>query len=317
MRSALLVGAGGQDGRLLAHTLEERGVRVHGLTHTPLITSAPWEPVAADVTDPVAVARLLHALRPDEIYYLAAFHRSAEDAVGLSTAGELRRSLEVHVGGLLNFLEGMQAHCSQSRLFYAASSHVFGTAAGPQQDEITPFAPDSPYGLTKAAGVECCRLFRRRERLYAAAGILFNHESPLRQASYLSQKIVRGAWRAKQHPTSTLALGNLAARVDWGYAPDHVDAMTRILQLPEPADFIIATGEVHSVAEFAEHAFAVLDLDWRQHVREDAGLLKKPSQPLCGNASRLRAATGWAPSVSFSEMVSLLVHAARPTDHIP
>ena len=169
----------------------------------------------------------------------------------------------------------MKACCRQARLFYAASSHVFGTCTVDRKNENSPLRPNSAYAISKTAGLRCCQLFRQQEGIFAATGILFNHESSLRKPSFVSQKIVRGALRARRDRTFRLTLGDIDARVDWGYAPDYVDAMFRILQLPEPGDFVVASGELHSVGEFAEIAFEEVGLDWRDHVETDAQLLKK------------------------------------------
>ena len=224
---------------------------------------------------------------------------------------------DVHVSGLRNVLEAMKCYRPRARLFYAASSHVFGTSGGEWQDERTPFAPKSAYGISKVAGIECCQTYRQRDGLFAATGILFNHESALRKPSFLSQKIVRGALRARRDPAYRITLGDLDAATDWGYAPDYVEAMWRILQLPEASDFVVASGEVHTVREFARAAFGTLGLDWQQHVQTDASLLNRTSVALRGNSTKLRAATGWSPSVSFAELVARLVHETEAAEATP
>ncbi|MFN2509163.1 MAG: GDP-mannose 4,6-dehydratase [Chthoniobacterales bacterium] len=306
MRTALVIGANGQDGRLLTGSLLERDYAVRGWTRTPPAAPAPCECAAVDLLDAGRVEREIKRLSPDEIYYLAAYHHSTEDRVEVSATELLRRSFEVHVVGLLNVLHSAKVSCPEARLFYAASSHVFGTPVGELQDEQTPLRPTSAYGISKAAGIRCCQL-ARRDGIFAACGILFNHESALRRPSFLSQKIVRGALRARRDPNYRLALGDLDARVDWGYAPDYVDAMFRILQLPEPSDFVVASGELHSVREFAEAAFGAVDLDWQRHVVADARLLNRKSHPFRGDFTSLRLATGWKPSLSFSQLVATLV----------
>ena len=223
---------------------------------------------------------------PDEIYYLAAFHHSTEDVVELSAAELLRCSFNVHVHGLLNVLQAIEECCPRVRLFYAASSHVFGKSGSEWQNEETPLLPNSAYAISKAAGLQCCQSYRRRQGIFAATGILFNHESPLRKPSFLSQKIVRGALQAQRDPSFRLVLGDLETRVDWGYAPDYVDAMFRILQLPEADDFVVASGEMHTVREFAHEAFGALGLDWRRHVVTDARLLNKISHSLRGDSEQ-------------------------------
>jgi GDPmannose 4,6-dehydratase len=310
-RSALIIGAGGQDGRLLVRLLLDRKYGVRGWIRGELASAGPCECTLIDILQPELVEAELRRSPPDEIYYLAAFHHAAEDAVELSAADLLRCSFDVHVLGLLNVLQAMEECCPRTRLFYAASSHVFGAPLNEWQNEKTPLVPDSAYGISKAAGLQCCQLYRNQKGIFAATGILFNHESSLRKPSFLSQKIVCGALRAQRDPGYRLALGNLEASVDWGYAPDYVDAMFRILQLPEAGDFVVASGEMHTVREFAEAAFAALGLDWRRHVETDSSLLNKISHPLRGDSGKLRATTGWAPTVSFVEMVAILVNDAE------
>jgi GDPmannose 4,6-dehydratase len=316
VRSALIIGAAGQDGRLLAPLLVQRGYCVRGWVRPKSVPSASFDCAAIDILDAARVERELRVLQPDEIYYLAAFHHASEEPVEISGEELLQRSSDVHVRGLRNVLEAMKTRCPGARLFYAASSHVFGAPSGKWLDEQTPFAPKSAYGISKVAGIECCQICRRRDGLFAATGILFNHESALRKPCFLSQKIVRGALQAHYDPAHRMTLGDLDAAADWGYAPDYVDAMFRILQLPEPSDFVVASGEVHTVREFAQAAFGTLGLDWRRHVQTDTRLLRRTSAPLRGDSSKLRAATGWSPSVSFVELVARLIDEAKATPRI-
>ncbi len=316
MRSALIIGAGGQDGRLLARLLLDRDYAVRGWIRSEPAAPSPCECKFVDLLEPAEVEAELRKSPPDEIYYLAAFHHATEDVIALSAAELLRRSFDVHVLGLLNVLQAMEECCPRTRLFYAASSHVFGTPDSEWQNEETPLAPNSAYGISKVAGLQCCQLYRREKGIFAATGILFNHESSLRKPSFLSQKIVRGVWQAHSDPAYRLKLGDLGARVDWGYAPDYVEAIFRIVQLPEASDFVVSSGELHTVGQFADAAFAVLGLDWRQHVETDARLLNKVSHPLRGDSTRLRDATGWSPSVTFAEMVGRLVYEAEAKPQI-
>jgi len=321
MRSALIIGAGGQDGRLLARQLLGQGYAVRGWTRAVPLVPAPCACESIDLLNSAQVRDQLQILLPDEIYYLAAFHHSTEDSIDLSSVELLRRSRAVHVEGLSNVLAAITSVCPEARLFYAASSHVFGAPTADLLDETAPFEPISAYGISKAEGIECCRR-RRRDGVYAASGILFNHESSLRRPTFLSQKVVQGALRARRDPTTKLILGDLDAQVDWGYAPDYVDAMVRLLQLPEPSDFIVATGQLHSVRDFAQIAFATVGLDWQRHVQTHTGLLKRKASSLCGDSGKLRAATGWHPTISFAEMVAKLVQEAEssldhPTSSVP
>jgi GDPmannose 4,6-dehydratase len=296
--TALVIGAGGQDGRILAEKLTWEGHRVVGIRRG-----------AVELTDAAAVRAMIGSARPDRIYYLAAYHHSSEDRA-LQESELFRASFAVHVDGLVNVLEAMRAEAAAARLFYAASSHVFGQAATPVQDETTPMNPDNVYGITKTAGVHCCRFFRNEHGVFAAVGFLYNHESRHRRKDFVSTKIVRAAVEISRGRKGPLVLGDLSARIDWGYAPDYVDAMARILELDRADEFVVATGEPHSVAEFAEIAFAAVGLDWRKHVVEDAGIITKRRLGLVGNPAKLKGATGWAPTVTFGDMVRKLVQHA-------
>ena len=221
----------------------------------------------------------------------------------------VRKSTDVHVTGLACFLEAIRLHSPETRLFYAGSSLVFGEPGTDMQDEMTPFDPRCVYGITKAAGLRLCRYYREKHGVFASGGILFNHESPLRQSKFVIPKIIHAAFAVSRGSAEKLHLGDLSARVDWGYAPDYVEAMTRILRIREPGDFVIATGETHSVQEVVERIFGSLGLDWREHVEVTREILTRRRSPLCGNASRLHAATGWQPTVSFHEMLEILLEA--------
>ncbi len=295
MSSALVIGAGGQDGRLLTEQLEAKDHRVIGVRRGDV-----------ELTDAAAVARLVCSAQADEIYYLAAHHHSSQDAVP-SPAALFRASFAVHVDGLINVLEAMRLHTPSSKLFYAASSHVFGPATTPEQDESTALRPGNVYGITKAAGMHACRFYRETHGLFASVGILYNHESHYRRREFVSTKIVRGAVNISRGGEAKFVLGDLASRIDWGYAPDYVDAMIRILALNQPGDFVVATGEAHTVSEFARIAFAALGLDWRAHVEENPDIVTRAGLGLVGNPAKLKAATGWAPTVTFDEMIRRLL----------
>ena len=312
MNTSLVIGAGGQDGTLLAELLVQRGDRVVGVARekTWCATGGPWDPV--DILHAGEVAELVRETQPAECYYLPAFHHSAEDGgLRLDDAALFTKSHAVHVQGLLHLLHAVAEHSPATRLFYAASSHVFGTPAGQPQDEATPLNPENIYGITKTMGILCCRYFRRERGVFAATGILYNHESPLRPVKFLSQKIVRGVLAFQRNPAKKLVLGDLNAVVDWGYAGDYVEAMARILGQATAQDFVVATGEPHTVGEFLQIACELAGVDWRECVETNPGLLRKKPVVLIGNSRRLRQATGWAPQVSFRELIALMLTAAR------
>lgn len=296
---ALIVGAAGQDGRLLAASLAADGVAVRGITRG----QPPLE-------DRAALAQLVAAFGPTQVYYLAAHHHSAEDRGATTDLGPLvEASVATHVTGFANVLDAVERHAPRARVFYAASSHVFGAPSVSPQDERTPFAPRCVYGLTKVAGIEIARLYRTTRGVAASAGILYNHESPLRRPGFLSQKLVRGAVAVAAGELEEVVVGNLAATVDWSWAEDTVRAMRSILAAPEAGEYVVATGRAHTVADFASHAFAAVGLDWRDHVRQSGDVVAKPHVTLLGDSTRLRTATGWRPSLDFQGMVTALVQA--------
>jgi GDPmannose 4,6-dehydratase len=318
MKRAMIIGSAGQDGRLLLQRLARDGCKLVGITraevhHDHLARNKLGlpieEPDRVDILDRTQVDNAIRIFSPNTIFYLAAHHHASEDAISPDIADLYLRSHDVHVRGLLNVLEAVKNSAPEARLFYAASSHCFGDPPPGIQDETTPFRPLGAYGITKTTGVQLCRMYRSDHAVRASCGILYNHESPLRRSNFLSTKIVRAAVEISRGLRSKLVLGDLLTRVDWGYAPDYIEAMIAILRLETADDFIIATGETHSVEEFVLLAFSHLGLDWSRHVEVDQSLINKRHTELIGDSSKLRARTGWSPSVSFAEMVRLLVDA--------
>lgn len=307
MSRALIIGVNGQDGRILYERLRDDGCTVLGIARGSVRSTGACDCAGIDITDTRQVRTLVANWRPEQIYYLAACHHSSQDRIGDDAITLFEQSHAVHVRGLVHFLEAIRDASPKTRLFYAASSLVFGEAATEVQDEQTPMNPRCTYGITKASGVNFCRFYRETHGVFAAAGILYNHESAYRQEKFVSQKIVRGAIKIANGQHEKLILGDFSMRIDWGYAPDFVDAMVKILALPEPDDFVVATGQAHTVREFVEIVFGRLGLDWRTHVEEDASVLWRKRRTLIGNASKLRTATGWKPSVTFAEMVERLL----------
>jgi GDPmannose 4,6-dehydratase len=310
MSRALIVGSEGQDGRLLTERLAQEGISVVGIGRDSVRGELAGRVERVAIDSRADVRRILDMWKPDEVYYLAAAHRSSQDRSPGGDGTELDESVRVNFLGIAHVIDAMRESVPDASLFYAASSLVFGKALDSPQNETTPLDPDSLYGITKAAGVGYCRL-SRRSGMKVSVGFLYNHESPLRRSTFVSARIVQGAVSIAAGSAEKLVLGDLSARVDWGYAPDFVDAMRRIVRLPVADDYVIATGEAHSVREFVEIAFSCLGLDWREHVVEDRSVLTRQSTQLVGDSSRLRERTGWQPTVSFSEMVSILVTFAR------
>jgi len=308
MKRVIVVGSSGQDGDILFERLRAEGHYAVGIDLGAIRCTEQADFRTVNILEPDAVEALVAAVVPDEIYYLAAFHRSAEETASDDRI-DFERSFAIQVSGLLNFLGAIQHKSPRTRLFYAGSARIFGVPDRVPQDEETPINPDCVYGISKAAGMRCVSYYRRTHGLFAASGILYNHESPRRPPLFVTQKIIRGVAAIKAGEQSRLLLGDLDAIVDWGYAADYVDAMVRMLDLAEPNDFVVATGEPRSVREFAELAFGYAGLDWQKHVETEPSLVSRQPRKLVGNPQRLKEATGWRPSVGFSQMIQILLAA--------
>lgn len=308
MKKALVIGCSGQDGGYLVRDLEERDYLVAGIDRGAV--SGPLEADrAVDIRNKEEVLELMKRFAPEEVYYLAAFHQSSEGVV-VAVNDLVQQSFEINTIGLNNFLAAIAEIMRHARLFYAASSRIFGEASTECQDENTPLEPIDPYGISKAAGVHLCRYYRREHKVYASVGVLYNHESPRRDPAYISRKIVQAAVRIARRAQDKLVVSDLDAMVDWGYAPDYVDAMWRILQLPESDDFVIATGALHSVREMVEIAFNAAGLNWTEHVEvKPQHTRNQGRRALRGNSARLEARTGWRPTISLPEMIRDMVRA--------
>jgi GDPmannose 4,6-dehydratase len=315
---ALITGITGQDGSYLAELLLEKGYEVHGLIRRSSsintrridhIYKDPHEPDRrlllhyGDMSDSSRLARLIDEVRPREVYNLG-----AQSHVKVSFEAPEYTS-DVDALGTLRLLEAI-FHCDRSIRFYQAStSELFGSAPAPQNEQ-TPFHPRSPYGVSKAFAYWITVNYREAYGLFAANGILFNHESPRRGETFVTRKITQAVARILAGRQSAVFLGNLDARRDWGYAPDYVRAMWMMLQHPEPVDLVFSTGQQHSVREFAELAFGVVGLDWQEYVRIDKAYLRPAEvDTLLGDSAKARALLQWEPTVAFDELVRLMVEA--------
>lgn len=305
MKKAIIVGCNGQDGRIAYDLLSSKNYHILGIDRGMVKGSSRSLPIDVSIFDDVA--GILKEFKPDEVYYFAAFHHSSEDKATEDALNLFKESYRINVLALLHFLEGMRKFSPQTRLFYAGSSLLFGDADEDIQNESSPFKPETVYGITKLDGVLSCRYYRKSYGLFASTGIFYNHESQYRTENFISKKIIKGALDIRRGKKEKLVLGNLHAEVDWGYAPDYVDAAHRILQTDAPDEFIVATGKLHSVRDFVSITFDYLGLNWKDHVTENKTVLTRNRKTLLGNPSRLMQTTGWRPTVDFKEMIRLLL----------
>jgi GDPmannose 4,6-dehydratase len=318
MKRAFITGITGQDGSYLAELLLCKGYEIHGLIRrASTFNTERIDHLYKDFHDPQArvylhygdlsvsgqITDLLHEIRPDEIYHLGAQSHVRVSFDMPEYTGDVTGL------GTLRLLEAIRKTGITARFYQASSSEMFG-AAPPPQGEATPFHPQSPYAAAKVYAYYIARNYRDAYKIFAANGILFNHESPRRGETFVTRKITRAAARIKLGLQDKLYLGNLEAKRDWGFAGDYVEAMWLILQQETPDDFVIATGETHSVREFTEKVFAKLDLDYHEHVATDPRYFRPTEvDVLLGDAAKARKALGWEPKVSFDQLITMMVAA--------
>jgi GDPmannose 4,6-dehydratase len=319
MKRALITGITGQDGSYLAELLLDKGYQVHGLRRrTSAFNTGRIDHIYrdrhdygaclflhyGDVTDSARLIRLIEQVQPDEVYHLAAqshAHISFDmaehtgDVTGLSTVRVLDA---IHTLGL------------PAKFYQAGSSEMFGKVCTSPQSEVTPFYPRSPYAIAKVFGHWSTVNYRESYGMFACNGIMFNHESPRRGETFVTRKITRAVARIRAGQQDKLYLGNLDAKRDWGYAREYVEAMWLMLQQEEPDDYVIATGETHSVKEFVELSFECVGLDWRNHVEIDPKYCRPAEVDLLvGNANKAWERLGWVPKIKFRDLVRLMVDA--------
>jgi len=316
-KTAFVTGITGQDGSYLAELLLEKDYTVHGLVHRPdSLASSNIGHLVADsmlinkrfflhngtFEDATHLRRIISRAQPTEFYHLAGqssprlsleLPETTVDSIGMAT---------------LRLLEIIRDLSSPPRFLYASSAEVFGSPPHSPQDELTPLNPTTPYGAAKALSQQMARIYRTAFGLQTCSAILYNHESPRRSGQFVTMKVARAAARIKKGLQKDIQLGSLAGRRDWGWAPDYVKGMWLMLQGDPVDDFVLATGELHSVEELVAAAFQAVDLNWRDYVRFDQGLVTavEPLSP-CGNPGKARRLLGWSNTIKFNEMVDRLV----------
>jgi GDPmannose 4,6-dehydratase len=310
LRKAIITGVYGQDGSYLAEHLLACGYEVVGLAHrpqalAPSLAQAPAERFSVRhcaLASQTEIAAILQAVRPDEVYNFAARASGAgmfDDPAGLGDVNGL---------AVTRLLEAILATDRQIRFCQASSSEMFGRTTESPQDEASPFHPRSPYGAAKVYAHTMVGIYRNHHQLFCCSAILFNHESPRRSPAFVTRKVTQAAARIKLGLVTKVQLGRLDAQRDWGFAGDHVRAMHSMLQQPQADDYVVATGERHSVLELCQVAFSHVGLNWREHVvEEQADFRTAEAVPLVGNASKARDRLGWIPRVSFRELIVTMV----------
>ena len=314
MKKALITGITGQDGAYLSRFLLKKGYEVHGIVRRVALEDPDhrlWR--LRDVLDKIilhpgsmesyaSIFKIVEKLRPDECYHLA-----AQSFVSYSFEDEFS-TINTNINGTHFMLSAIKEKAPKCKFYFAASSEMFGHVREVPQTEKTPFYPRSPYGISKVAGFELTRNYREAYNIFACNGILFNHESPLRGYEFVTRKITSAAANIKLGLAKDLKLGNLDAKRDWGFAGDYCEAMWMMLQKPKPDDYVVATGETHTVREFAKLAFDYVGLDWKKYVKSDENLFRPAEvHELKGDYSKARRVLGWKPRVTFKELVKMMV----------
>ncbi|MHC4118260.1 MAG: GDP-mannose 4,6-dehydratase [Planctomycetota bacterium] len=318
-KKALITGITGQDGSYLTELLLDKGYEVHGVIRRSSsfntrridhLYADPHKPEArlflhyGDLSDGTGLRNIIEKTQPDEVYNLG-----AQSHVRVSFDQPVY-TVQIDALGTIRLLEAIRDTGVETRFYQASSSEMYGKAAEVPQKETTPFHPRSPYGCAKVYSFWQALNYRESYGMFCCSGILFNHESPRRGETFVTRKITRAATRIKEGLQDKLYLGNLDAKRDWGFAGDYVEAMWLMLQQDAPDDYVVATGQTHSVREFLELAFDCVKLDWKQYVEPDPRYLRPAEVDLlCGDASKARSVLGWEPKVSFQDLTAMMIDA--------
>src|SRR3989338_7969401 len=314
MKKALITGITGQDGAYLSRLLVDKGYQVHGIVRRVALEDPEhrlWRlrPIlnkiklhAGSLESYASLFNIVQKVKPDECYHLA-----AQSFVSYSFEDEFS-TINTNINGTLYILSAIKHRAPKCKFYFAGSSEMFGQVKEVPQIETTPFHPRSPYGISKVAGFELTRNYREAYGIFACNGILFNHESPMRGYEFVSRKITSGIARIKKGLDNVLILGNLDAKRDWGFAGDYVKAMWLMLQQGKPDDYVVSTGETHTVRKFVELAFGYAGLDWKKYIKQDKELFR-PAEVnlLIGDSSKAKRVLGWKPKVKFEELVKMMV----------
>lgn len=314
MKRALITGIAGQDGSYLAEFLLNKGYEVHGIIRrypeeskqvklsriSHIIDKLFLHEVSFE--DSINIFKILESIKPDECYHLA-----AQSVVSNSFNDEFA-TLSTNIGSTHHFLAAIKELCKNCKFYFAASSEMYGNSKSAIQNEDTPFSPRSPYGISKTTGYYLTKYYRETYNMFALSGILFNHESPRRGMEFVTRKITNTVAKIKLGLEKELKLGNIDVKRDWGYAPEYVETMWLMLNQKEPNDYVVSTGESHSIKDFLEIAFNYVNLDWSDFVKIDTKFFR-PSEiyEVKGDSSKARTALGWEPKIKFSEIVKIMV----------
>lgn len=305
-KKALIVGHTGQDGYYLIQILENEGFKVYGVSSSSTYSNDNYIVPEGSINDSKYCDILIQEIQPDHLYFLAALHQSSIE----SNVDDLlfyKQTINTNSIAYLNFLHSINIYRKNCNVFYASSSHIFGGTTFSEQNELTPLCPISIYGVSKVLGMNFSDLYRTKG-INCSVGILYNHESPRRASKFVSKKIVETAVKIKFGQADNLVLGDLGATIDWGYAPDYMKAAFLLLESNKSGNYIVSSGCLHTVKDFVSLVFSYLNLDYLEYVSVDKNIIqKKNTTVLKGDNTKLKQETNWSNSVTFEEMIRVLV----------